>query len=144
MRIYLAGPLFTAAEREWNRRLAACLREAGHDVRLPQEFPENQPPFNPMLIYRKDALEVRLADVVVAWLDGPDPDSGTCWEHGYKLGLGGRALGYTTDLRFHGATDGLHDLNLMLTKSAPLLRFDSDVTPERVAYAVHIFLEQGK
>ena len=144
MRIYLAGPLFTAAEREWNRRLAACLREAGHDVRLPQEFPENQPPFNPLLIYRKDALEARLADAVVAWLDGPDPDSGTCWEHGYKLGLGGRVLGYTTDLRFQNAMDGSHDLNLMVTQSAPILRFSPDVTPERVADAVHAFLKTCK
>ena len=36
MRLYLAGPLFTQAERAWNLRLATALTEAGHDVFLPQ------------------------------------------------------------------------------------------------------------
>ena len=37
MRIYFAGPLFSAAERDWNATLAAELRGAGHEVFLPQE-----------------------------------------------------------------------------------------------------------
>ena len=37
MKIYLAGPLFTTAEREFNVRLATLLREADHLVWLPQE-----------------------------------------------------------------------------------------------------------
>jgi hypothetical protein len=37
MRIYLAGPLFTTAEREFNDALAVSLRTAGHEVFLPQE-----------------------------------------------------------------------------------------------------------
>ena len=37
MRLYFAGPLFTQAERDWNRRIAARLTEAGHLVFLPQE-----------------------------------------------------------------------------------------------------------
>jgi nucleoside 2-deoxyribosyltransferase len=37
VRIYFAGPLFSAAERDWNATLAAALRGAGHEVFLPQE-----------------------------------------------------------------------------------------------------------
>ena len=37
MRIYFAGPLFTAAERDWNVALCGALRAAGHEVFLPQE-----------------------------------------------------------------------------------------------------------
>ena len=37
MRIYLAGPLFTTAERDFNAALAAGLRALGHEVWLPQE-----------------------------------------------------------------------------------------------------------
>ena len=37
MRIYFAGPLFSAAERDWNASLTAALRAAGHEVFLPQE-----------------------------------------------------------------------------------------------------------
>jgi nucleoside 2-deoxyribosyltransferase len=37
MRIYLAGPLFTAAARAFNRRLRDLLQQYGHEVWLPQE-----------------------------------------------------------------------------------------------------------
>ena len=36
MKVYLAGPLFTSAERMWNARLAALLEGLGHEVFLPQ------------------------------------------------------------------------------------------------------------
>ena len=45
MRIYFAGPLFSAAERDWNATLAAALRGAGHEVFLPQDRgPGKDPP----------------------------------------------------------------------------------------------------
>jgi nucleoside 2-deoxyribosyltransferase len=37
MKLYIAGPLFSAAERSWNAELAAALRDGGHTVFLPQE-----------------------------------------------------------------------------------------------------------
>jgi hypothetical protein len=37
MKLYFAGPLFSAAEREWNAEVTASLRGAGHQVFLPQE-----------------------------------------------------------------------------------------------------------
>jgi len=37
LKIYLAGPLFTTAERDFNAALAALLRDRGHEVFLPQE-----------------------------------------------------------------------------------------------------------
>ena len=37
VRIYFAGPLFSAAERAWNADLTAALRAAGHEVYLPQD-----------------------------------------------------------------------------------------------------------
>src|ERR1700694_2816055 len=42
MRIYLAGPLFTTAEREFNAALAAGLRALGHEVWVPQESEQQQ------------------------------------------------------------------------------------------------------
>ena len=38
MKIYLAGPLFNTAERNFNSELTKLLREKGHEVWLPQEF----------------------------------------------------------------------------------------------------------
>ena len=37
MKLYLAGPLFTQAERRWLRELSGALASRGHDVFLPQD-----------------------------------------------------------------------------------------------------------
>ncbi|MFZ3357430.1 MAG: hypothetical protein WCA56_04700 [Xanthobacteraceae bacterium] len=42
MKIYLAGPLFSAAERDFNARLAGLLRGLGHEVWLPQDAEQNR------------------------------------------------------------------------------------------------------
>jgi nucleoside 2-deoxyribosyltransferase len=81
MKIYLAGPLFNIAERDFNQRLTMLLREKGHEVWLPQEF--EQRTMTPKQIFIKDVDGIDWADVVVANMDGPDPDSGTSWECGY-------------------------------------------------------------
>jgi len=48
----------------------------------------------------KDCLaQVRDADQLLACLDGPDVDSGTCVEIGYAIALGKPILGYRTDFR---------------------------------------------
>ena len=39
MKLYLAGPLFTTPERDWNVGLAARIRAGGHEVFLPQDNP---------------------------------------------------------------------------------------------------------
>ena len=84
MKIYLAGPLFSSAEREFNARLTEKLREKKHEVWLPQE--NEQEAMSPKQIFEEDVRGVNWADVVVANMDGPDPDSGTCWECGYAFG----------------------------------------------------------
>jgi nucleoside 2-deoxyribosyltransferase len=38
---------------------------------------------NPRQIFEADVRGIDWADVVVANMDGADPDSGTCWECGY-------------------------------------------------------------
>src|SRR6266478_2354695 len=37
MKIYLASPLFTTAEQEFNRALSRALADSGHEIWLPQE-----------------------------------------------------------------------------------------------------------
>jgi nucleoside 2-deoxyribosyltransferase len=81
MKIYLAGPLFSTAERNFNKELTRLLRDKGYEVWLPQEF--EQMTMTPKQIFLKDVEGVDWADVVVANMDGPDPDSGTSWECGY-------------------------------------------------------------
>jgi nucleoside 2-deoxyribosyltransferase len=112
MRIYLAGPLFSTAEREFNARLAVLLRAAGHEVWLPQERQGR----TAAATFRIDVRGIGWADVVVAGMDGPDPDSGTCWECGYAYGKK-PVIAYRTDFRV-GEEPGKGAYNLMLTVSA--------------------------
>ena len=115
MKIYLAGPLFTTAEREFNTRLAQILRGAGHEVFLPQEQEARDSPAR--AIFETDVQAIDAADVVVASMDGPDPDSGTCWECGYAYARKKPIVLFRTDFR---AADelGKAAYNLMLTECA--------------------------
>lgn len=114
MKIYMAGPLFSTAEREFNACLAALLRQKGHEVWLPQEV--EQRTMSAKAIFTKDVEGVDWAEAVVANMDGPDPDSGTCWECGYAYGKK-PVIVYRTDFREADEADKA-PFNLMLTESA--------------------------
>lgn len=89
MKIYFAGPLFTLAEREWNVKMKDLLEEEDKViVWLPQEHEPRE--LSTRSIFLEDMRGIEWADVVVAVMDGPDPDSGTCWEVGYAHGVGQR------------------------------------------------------
>lgn len=75
MKLYFAGPLFTTPERTWNAEVTAELRAAGHEVFLPQE---NEPGKDAAGIFAADKAGIDWADGLVAIMDGPAPDSGTC------------------------------------------------------------------
>jgi nucleoside 2-deoxyribosyltransferase len=121
MNLYLAGPLFTQAERSWNLRLAGLLGAAGHTVFLPQaEIPAIET-LDAETIFRLDVDGVRSADAIVAVLDGADPDSGTSFECGLAFALGLPIVIVRTDFRAGGdALPGqkLATINLMLAQSA--------------------------
>jgi nucleoside 2-deoxyribosyltransferase len=117
VRIYLAAPLFTQAERRWLRELAAGLREHGHQVFLPQDdgglpLLRDPPDFHGAFETCREGIE--RADAVLAVLDGADADSGTAWECGYAFARGKPILALRTD--FRGGEDS--GLNLMLRRSA--------------------------
>jgi nucleoside 2-deoxyribosyltransferase len=114
MKIYFAGPLFTAAELDFNARVTELLRRAGHEVFLPQESEQRSKTAKE--IFADDLAGLDGADIVVANMDGPDPDSGTCWECGYAYGKKPIVV-FRTDFR---AADepGKAPYNLMLTESA--------------------------
>src|SRR5262249_52362190 len=114
MKIYLAGPLFTVAERAFNARLAALLREAGHDVIVPQEAETQN--MAARALFEACVAGIDWADVVVANMDGADPDSGTAWECGYAFGKK-PTLVFRTDFRA-AADAGKAPFNLMLSESA--------------------------
>ncbi len=121
MNLYLAGPLFTQAERAWNLLLAERLNRAGHVVFLPQVEVKAISTLDAETIFRVDVDGVRSADAVVAIVNGADPDSGTSFECGLAYALGVPIVLIRTDFRAGGdALPGqkLAIVNLMLSQAA--------------------------
>jgi len=122
MRLYLAGPLFSAAERDWNEELAAALRKGGHEVFLPQD---KEAGLNAAGIFSTDVGGIDWADALVAIMDGPDPDAGTAWEVGYTYGKKPIVL-VRTDFRTEAGSSGPY--SPMLTEAATI-RLDLPIAP---------------
>src|ERR1044071_6317631 len=103
MKIYLAGALFTLAERSFNIELATALTDVIEhaEVLLPQRDTQNLPPGPD---FRERAFRyclngVDTCDVLVAMIEGADVDSGTCVEVGYAFAKRKRIIGVRTDFR---------------------------------------------
>jgi nucleoside 2-deoxyribosyltransferase-like protein len=82
MRIYVAGPLFSEAERAWLDVLTATLRAEGFECFVPHENFDRIAELTPAEVYRVDGDGLRAANVLLAWLDGPVIDDGTAAEIG--------------------------------------------------------------
>jgi hypothetical protein len=108
MRVYMAGPMFTAADAQFNLRLAQRLREHGFDVYCPNESEPNndetREDVTARLIYELDIRNVESCNVVLLQVS---EDSGSNWEAGYMDCLARHvdssryygALGMATDFR---------------------------------------------
>ena len=135
-RIYLAGPLFTTAERQLNSSLASLLRALGYEIWLPQDKEPREK--TAKAIFNADVAGIDWADCVVANMDGPDPDSGTCWECGYAYAKGKPIVQFRTD--FRSATDDFAPYNLMLTESATRFWIKPKASITDIAEVVHSLL----
>lgn len=118
----MAGPLFSAAERDWNEKLAAALRNGGYEVFLPQDKERG---LDAARIFIADVGGIDWADTLVAIMDGPDPDAGTAWEVGYAYGKKPIVL-VRTDIRPGAGNSGPY--NAMLTEAATI-RLDLPFAP---------------
>jgi nucleoside 2-deoxyribosyltransferase len=115
LHLYVAAPLFSAAEREFNSRLCAELERRGYSVTLPQRDCSG----DREEIFRCCLSEIRRASVVIAVLEGAGCDDGTAFEVGYAFALGKRILGLRTDFRNVGEYGAR--VNLMLEKACEKL-----------------------
>ena len=107
MRVYVAGPLFTAAEREWLGAIGTRLREAGLDPFVPHEHFEAMTDLTPDEVYRVDGDGLRESNALLAWLDGPVIDDGTAAEIGMFA-----ELVRSGDPRYRGIVGLVTDLRL--------------------------------
>ena len=105
MKLYVAGPLFSEAERAWLDALAARLRAEGFDCFVPHENFTELADVTLEQVYRIDTEGIRGANALVAWLDGPMVDDGTACEIGIFWGLAQSdpskkgVIGLNTDFR---------------------------------------------
>ena len=118
IKIYFAAPLFTQAERIWNQSLANTIVEQDSKIEifLPQAESDKayiNGSFDFASVQQICLNGIDASDVLVAILDGPDSDSGTCFECGYAFAKGKKLIGIRTDLRT-GEDQGL---NAMLNQS---------------------------
>ena len=137
MKIFIAGPLFSQAEREFNLKVDGELRKHGFETFLPQrdvgkldELLANEGERAYRAIFERDLRGLDRADAVVAILDGPDVDSGTAFEVGYAYAMGKPVVGLKTDMRVFAKDE---ELNNMLAQGIRALarNFDEMVSELR-------------
>jgi nucleoside 2-deoxyribosyltransferase len=84
MKLYLGGPMFSAAEVAHNIRLASKLRDAGFEVYCPNENAsindKTKSDITPERVYLGDIEQLEDSNVFICQVD---EDSGTMWEAGY-------------------------------------------------------------
>lgn len=139
-RVYLAAPLFSEAERAYNRTISEILKDHFFSVHLPQECGDScaeRTADHTKAIFTENLAALSEADVVVAVIDGADVDSGTAWEMGYAYAQGTPVVALRTDFRQVGATE---QVNLMLEEGArvtgktdmlPRILFSPRICPQR-------------
>jgi nucleoside 2-deoxyribosyltransferase len=128
-KLFLSGPLFTVAERNFNAELARFLEGQGFEVWLPQQrAPRGR---TAKAVFQNCVEGLEWADAIVACMDGPDPDSGTAWECGYAYAKGIPIVCYRTDYR--GAGDVKRSPYNLMPSEAATVRFElpsRTTTPE--------------
>jgi len=119
--VYVAGPLFSQAEREFLEKMVDCLAQAANldpirDFFLPhRDGGELGKGPTREYIFNLDIDRINSAEVIVALLDGQDSDSGTCIELGYAYALNKKVFGILTDFRSYCTNDHEpHRPNLMV------------------------------
>jgi nucleoside 2-deoxyribosyltransferase len=118
--IYLAAPLFTKGEQDFNLSVCEYLTANGYQVFLPQQECQKAEGED---IYQTCLSGLKSAAIVVAIVDGADADSGTCWECGYAASQGIPVIAVRTDFRVSGDTKGF---NAMIYYSATKVIDGSD------------------
>jgi len=119
--VYVAGPLFSEAERTFLEKMVNTLAESANldpykDFFLPhRDGGELGKGPTRKDIFDLDMNKLNSADIVVALLDGQDVDSGTCIELGYAHAKGKKIFGILTDFRAYCTSDAEpHRPNLMI------------------------------
>ncbi len=107
-KVYIAGPLFSHAELEFNEKIDTYLRNLGFETFLPQrdgylladlmaQYSSKQEAID--IIFYKDIEEIKSCDVILLILDGRVPDEGACVEVGLAYAYDKECIGFKSDSR---------------------------------------------
>jgi len=143
--VYVAGPLFSQAEREFLDKMVDTLAQSAQLNPLTNFFLPHRdggelgkgPTRND--IFHLDLDKLNSSKVVVALLDGQDVDSGTSIELGYAYAKNKKIFGLITDFRAYCTNDTEpHRPNLMVwgvcEKGQTLFTNLEDLSTEFVRY----------
>jgi nucleoside 2-deoxyribosyltransferase len=111
--IYIAGPLFSQSEREYLESLVDFLTNGLNKGLTDFHVDKEQDFFLPHRdigdagvvtggneeVFANDLRYLDNANILIAWLDGADVDSGTAFELGYAFAKGKQIFGLLTDRR---------------------------------------------
>lgn len=148
--VYLASPLgFSRENNPYRERIKARLYELGCSVFDPWEQEEVAQLIEAAMSMEAgderaraikeaarftgavNAQGIKGSDLVLAVLDGTEPDSGTVAELGYGAGIGKRCFGLRTDFRdcgdFPGVPLNLQVLHFIETSGGTLFRHIEDI-----------------
>ncbi len=107
-KVYIAGPLFSCAEKEFNEKIDKHVQAMGFKTFLPQrdgylladlmtQFSDKKDAID--TIFYKDVEEIKGCDVVLFVLDGRVPDEGACVEVGLAYAYDKECIGFKSDSR---------------------------------------------
>lgn len=113
-KIFIAGPIFSEGERNYNLQIDSICREMGYQTFMAQRDVGIVTDNNLEAAFNSDLNNLKNSDIIVANLDGVDVDSGTAWEIGYAFSLKKPIIGIRTDVRMYRK---FMPLNLMIFKS---------------------------
>ena len=132
MKIYLAGALFSEAERDWLSALRGQIEGIGEDITViwPYELITHQEVRSlgeegKREVFRICKTHLDKVGLLVAVLDGAQVDDGTAWEIGYFYSRYANKLpiiGIRTDFRNAGET-GHSTVNAMIDGSCDRIAF---------------------
>lgn len=105
--VYIAAPMFSQAELQYNEMVATQIEKIGYNVFLPQRsgykfielLKEMSPAEARKKIFIKDYTAVQNTDILVIILDGRTIDEGACVELGIGYTLGKVCYGLKSDPR---------------------------------------------
>ena len=138
LRVYMAGPMFNAAEKDFNLKIAKVLEAHGYQVFLPQrdgiapdQLSGKSEEEMAEIIFQSDVLELQNSDILLMNMDGRVPDEGACVELGIAWAIGKRCYGFKTDT--HAAERGM-DLNPMIAGAMTRIfeNYDGDQLIEEI------------